>query len=238
MQNIIDNFHKFFSIDQFDMIFTWQGAALIFTLVVLEVLLSVDNALVLGAKVAPLPEKQRAKALLFGMWGAYLFRFIMIGLGTYLIKFMWIKAVGALYLLYMAIHGLLSKEPEGGEEKEATPHGFWMTVLTVEALDIVFSIDSVTAAVALSDEVWVLLIGSMIGILAMRGVAQLFVKLLVKIPELNKTAFVLIGIIGVKLGLTLIEIEMPSWLLFLTMIVAFGGTFIVHKLNKNKAQVA
>jgi YkoY family integral membrane protein len=236
MQSIIDNFHKFFTLEQFDMIFTWEGAALIFTLVVLEVLLSVDNALVLGAKVAPLPEKQRAKALLFGMWGAYIFRFIMIGLGTYLIKFMWIKAIGALYLLYMAIHGLLSKEEEG-EVKEATPHGFWMTVLTVEALDIVFSIDSVTAAVALSDEVWVLLIGSMIGILAMRGVAQLFVKLLIKVPELNKTAFVLIGIIGVKLGLTLIEIEMPSWLLFATMILAFGGTFVAHKLN-NKSVAA
>jgi len=234
MQSIIDNFHKFFTWEQFDMIFTWEGAALIFTLVALEVLLSVDNALVLGAKVAPLPEKQRAKALLFGMWGAYFFRFLMIGIGTYLIKFMWIKAVGALYLIYMAIHGLLAKE-EDHAEKEATPHGFWMTVLTVEALDIVFSIDSVTAAVALSDEVWVLLIGSMVGILAMRGVAQVFVKLLTKVPELNKTAFVLIGVIGVKLALTLIHIEMPSWLLFVIMILAFGGTFIVNRINTKRA---
>jgi YkoY family integral membrane protein len=228
------NLGKYFTWEQFDKLFTWEGAALVVTLVVLEVLLSVDNALVLGAKVKPLPEKQRAKALLFGIWGAYFFRFIMIGFGTYLIQFMWIKAIGALYLLYMAIHGLLSKEEEG-EEKPATPHKFWMTVLIVEGLDIMFSLDSVTAAVALSDEVWVLLIGSMIGILAMRGVAQLFVKLLIKVPELNKTAFVLVGIIGVKLGLTLIDIEMPSWLLFAVMIIAFVGTFVVHKFNNKEA---
>lgn len=234
MQSIIDNFHKFFSWQQFDMLFTGEGIALMLSLVVLEVLLSVDNALVLGAKVKPLPEKQRAKALLFGMWGAYFFRFLMIGIGTYLIKFMWIKAIGAVYLAYMAIHGLLSKEEEQ-EEKPVTPHGFWMTVLSVEALDIVFSIDSVTAAVALSDEVWVLLIGSMIGILAMRGVAQVFVKLLIKVPELNKTAFVLIGVIAIKLGLTLFEIEIPGLLFFGIMIAAFAGTFIVHKFNKSKA---
>lgn len=234
MQSIIDNFHKFFSWQQFDMLFTGEGIALMLSLVVLEVLLSVDNALVLGAKVKPLPEKQRAKALLFGMWGAYFFRFLMIGIGTYLIKFMWIKAIGAAYLAYMAIHGLLSKEEEQ-EEKPVTPHGFWMTVLSVEALDIVFSIDSVTAAVALSDEVWVLLIGSMIGILAMRGVAQVFVKLLIKVPELNKTAFVLIGVIAIKLCLTLFEIEIPGLLFFGIMIAAFAGTFIVHKFNKSKA---
>lgn len=236
-QSIVENFSKFGSLNQFDMLFTGQGIALILTLIVLEVLLSVDNALVLGAKVKPLPEKQRAKALLFGMWGAYLFRFLMIGIGTYLIKFMWIKALGALYLAYMSIHGLLSKEEEQ-EEKEATPHGFWMTVLGVEALDIVFSIDSVTAAVALSDEVWVLLIGSMIGILAMRGVAQVFVKLLIKIPELNKTAFVLIGIIAIKLGLTLVEIEIPGLLFFGIMIAAFVGTFVVHKFNSSKEVTA
>jgi YkoY family integral membrane protein len=235
MQNIIDNFHKFFTWEQFDMIFTWQGAALILTLVVLEGLLSVDNALTLAARVKPLPESQRAKALMYGIWGAYFFRFLMIGIGTYLIKFMWIKAVGALYLIYMCVHGLLSKPEEHHEDKPVSAKGFWMTVVSIECMDIVFSIDSVTAALALSDEVWVLLLGSILGILMMRGVAQLFVKLLDKVPELEKTAFVLIGMIGIKLALTLFHIETPEWLLFTLMFGAFGGTFIVNKINKKKA---
>jgi YkoY family integral membrane protein len=158
----------------------------------------------------------------------------MIGFGTYLMQFMWIKALGAVYLLYMAIHGLVSKEEEQ-EEKVYSAKSFWWTVASIEALDIVFSLDSVTAALALSDEVWVLMIGAMLGILMMRGVAQYFVKLLERVPELNKTAFILVGIIGVKLGLTLIDIEISSVLTFIIMAFAFGATFIVHNINKKKA---
>jgi YkoY family integral membrane protein len=238
-QSLVDNFSKFGSMSQFDMIFTWSGLALIFTLCVMEGLLSVDNALVLGAKVKPLPEKQRTKALMFGIWGAYIFRFLMIGLGTFLIKFMWIKALGAGYLLYMAIKGLMSKS-EGLEEPEAeaSSKNFWLTVLSIELLDITFSIDSVTAALALSDEVWVLMIGAMLGILMMRGIANQFVKLLKAIPEFEKTAFVLIFIIGARLGLTLFGIEIPDIALFVTMAGAFLGTFVVHRINKAKEVTA
>ena len=229
------NFSNFLSLSIFENAFSLNGLLLILTLVVLEALLGVDNALVLGAKVKPLPENQRNKALMYGIWGAYLFRFIMIGLGTFLIKFMWIKAFGAVYLLYMAIHGLLSKT-EDLEEPNApvSSKNFWLTVLTVEALDIVFSIDSVLAALALSDEVWVLMLGSMLGILAMRCVAKQFVKLLIKVPELNKTAFILIAMIGVRLGLTLFNIKIPDVVLFISMAIAFGGTFVVNKINKGK----
>lgn len=236
MQSILDNFHSFASISVFEKAFTITGLLMIFTLVILEGLLGVDNALVLGAKVKPLPESQRNKALTYGIWGAYLFRFFMIGIGTALIKFMWIKAIGALYLLYMAIHGLLSKTEELEEpEAPVSAKKFWITILTVEGLDIIFSIDSVLAALALSDEVWVLMLGSMLGILVMRCVAKQFVKLLIRIPELNKTAFVLIFIIGARLGLTLFDIEIPDIVLFVTMGVAFFGTFVVHKFNKSKA---
>ena len=234
---LLDNFSKFFSLEMFEHIFTAKGALLILTLVVLEGLLSVDNALTLAARVKPLPEHQRAKALMYGIWGAYFFRFLMIGIGTYLIKFMWIKAVGALYLLYMCIHGLTAKPAEHHDTKPVSAKSFWVTVASIEAMDIVFSIDSVTAALALSDEVWVLLLGSILGILMMRGVAQLFVKLLDKVPELEKTAFVLIGMIGIKLALTLVHVEVPEWLLFTLMFGAFGGTFIINKFNKRKAQV-
>lgn len=238
-QSLLDNFSKFLSIRQFDMIFTLNGFLLILTLCIMEGLLSVDNALVLGAKVKPLPENQRSKALLFGIWGAYIFRFIMIGLGTYLIKFMWIKAIGACYLVYMAINGLLSKS-EGLEEPEAetSSKGFWLTVLSIELLDITFSIDSVTAALALSDEVWVLMIGAMLGILMMRVIANQFVKLIIKFPEFEKTAFVLIFLIGIRLGVTLLGIEIPDLLFFVILIAVFLSTFGVSKINRSKENIA
>ena len=71
------------------------------TLVVMEGLLSADNALVLAIMVKPLPAKQQKKALMYGLIGAYFFRFLFIGIGLFLIKFWWIKMIGSLYLAYL-----------------------------------------------------------------------------------------------------------------------------------------
>ncbi len=66
-------------------------------------------------------------------------------------------------------------------------------------MDIAFSVDSILAAFAISDKVWVLLVGGMLGILMMRTVAGLFLALIEKVPELENTAFILIGIISAKM---------------------------------------
>ncbi len=75
---------------------------IILSLVTIECLLSVDNAVVLAAQTQALPTKvQREKSLFYGLWGAYLFRFLIIGAGTYLIHFWEIKVIGSLYLFYL-----------------------------------------------------------------------------------------------------------------------------------------
>lgn len=105
IQSIINNYSQFFSLSNFEGVFTLTGLSTILLLILLEGLLSADNALVLAMMVKHLPEKQQKKALMYGIWGAYIFRFLVIGIGTYLIKFIWIKAIGAIYLLYLAFKG-------------------------------------------------------------------------------------------------------------------------------------
>lgn len=79
-----------------------QDWMMILTLILMECLLSVDNAVVLAAQTQVLPTKdEQRKSLVYGLWGAYLFRFIVIGIGTYLINFWEIKLLGGLYLLYL-----------------------------------------------------------------------------------------------------------------------------------------
>lgn len=233
LQSVIENYSQFFSLSNFEGVFTASGISTILLLLLLEGLLSADNALVLAMMVKHLPEKEQKKALTYGIWGAYIFRFLVIGIGTYLIKFTWVKALGALYLIYMAYKGLFS----GGEEShdnvsKVAKKGLWATVISVELMDIVFSIDSVAAALALSDKVWVLFLGAVFGILMMRGVAQVFVSLIEKVPELEKTAYILIALIGLKLGATLFDIEIPDVLFFAVLIIVFLGAFVVNKLNK------
>lgn len=234
-QSIIDNYSQFFSLSNFEGIFTVSGISTILLLLLLEGLLSADNALVLAMMVKHLPEKQQKKALMYGIWGAYFFRFLVIGIGTYLIKFTWIKALGALYLLYMAYKGLFGNDEENNDgASNMAKKGLVATVISVEAMDIVFSIDSITAALAISDQVWVLFLGALFGILMMRGVAQVFVTLIEKVPELEKTAYILIGLIGVKLGAALFHVEIPEALFFGVLITVFLGTFVVNKFNRER----
>ncbi|MBP1082684.1 YkoY family integral membrane protein [Bacillus capparidis] len=216
---------------------------LIGTLVIMEGLLSADNALVLAVMVKHLPEKQRKKALTYGLLGAYIFRFLFIGIGVYLVNFWWIKLLGAGYLAWLVIKHfwLGEKDDEAkGMKKDSwlvRVFGvFWATVIAVEIMDIAFSIDSILAAFAISNKVWVLLLGGMIGILMMRTVAKLFLVLIDKIPELEGTAFILIGLIAIKMALTIVHVEIPHEIFFLIIISAFVVTFIIHNINKKKHQ--
>ncbi|HWK23426.1 MAG TPA: TerC family protein [Ureibacillus sp.] len=223
-----------------------ESWGLILSLAVMECILSADNALVLSAFVKPLPKEQQKKALIYGLWGAYLFRFIFIGLGTVLIKFWPIKLIGALYLLYLAIKYF--REKSKGQEEEnvdddAKPKGalvkifgvFWATVISVELMDLAFSVDSILTALAISEQVWVVLLGGMIGILLMRGIATFFITLMNRVPELETTAYVLIVFIAIKMGLTLINIHIPNEIFIVVLVLAFIITFVIHAIRSKQS---
>jgi len=237
---ILGNYSQFFSFDVFWSVVTnpvnW---AIIGSLIVLEGLLSADNALVLAIMVKHLPPKQQKKALFYGILGAYLFRFVAIGMGTYLIKIWWVKAVGALYLLWMAAQFFFfneeKEEKDDDTEEKAASMGFWRTVLAVEMMDIAFSMDSVLAAFGVSDQVWVLYMGGILGIAMMRGVAQIFLILIDRYPELETTAYVLIALIGAKMMLSVFDIHIGNLLFFGVMVAVFLSTFVIHHLRAGKA---
>jgi len=204
---------------------------LIFSLIILEALLSSDNALVLAVMVRHLPQEQQKKALLYGIWGAYFFRFIAIGIGTFLIKIWWVKLLAAGYLLYMVWDYFRNKDEDEDGVNDSLQKGFWATVISIELMDITFSIDSVAAAFGLSEQVWVLFLGAIFGIIAMRGVANIFVSLIDKVPELETSSYVLIAFIGIKMLLGLINFEISNWVFFIVLIATFGITILIHNLK-------
>jgi YkoY family integral membrane protein len=186
----------------------------ILNIVFIESLLSVDNAAVLATLVMVLPHHQRAKALRIGLVLAYFFRGLTLVLAGYLIKINWLKLAGGAYLLFLCIQffyeryarrkNILDEAKE--EVKELAPKKrilglnlFWSTVITVESMDLVFSIDNVLAAVAYSNNLYIICIGVFIGIITMRLVAAYFVKLMRRFPFLDVSAFVVIGLLGIKL---------------------------------------
>jgi YkoY family integral membrane protein len=200
-----------------------QSWGIIISLIILEGLLSADNALVLAVLVKHLPEKQQKKALLYGIGGAYIFRLVAILIGTTLIKIWWIKLLGATYLLWLGINHFCCESSE--DETQGITYGFWRTVLAVELMDIAFSFDSILASLGVSDKVWVLWLGGILGILMMRGVAQVLLAVIKKYPQLENTAYIFIIVIGLRMlvstfGVHVGDIEFYS-VMMVTGVVSF-----------------
>jgi YkoY family integral membrane protein len=187
--------------------------AIIGNLIIIESLLSVDNAAVLATMVMDLPEKQRDKALKYGIWGAYIFRGLAMIFASVLLKFWFLKPLGGLYLLYLVYSFWKGKQTETKDDDFVDKKSNWLyrvTVCLVELMDMAFSIDNVFAAVAFTPNIILVCVGVFIGILAMRFIAQWFVKLMEKYNFLETAAFIVIAILGIKLTLSLYEHFYPE----------------------------
>ncbi|WP_353482167.1 DUF475 domain-containing protein [Haliscomenobacter sp.] len=202
-----------------------QAAFLIvLNLILIESLLSVDNAAVLATMVMDLPKEQRNKALKYGIFGAYFFRGLCLIFAAWLITIWWLKPLGGLYLLYLTYGYFKGKStPDDPSDDYVDKKSnwlyratvgsfgiFWATVALVELMDLAFSIDNVFAAVAFTENIYLICIGVFIGILAMRFVAQTFVKLMERFEFLETIAFIVIGVLGLKLTASLYSHLMPN----------------------------
>jgi YkoY family integral membrane protein len=203
-------------------------------LIALEGLLSADNAMVLAVLVLGLPKAQQKKALRYGIIGAFAFRTIATLLATFMIKLGWVKLLGAGYLLYLVYRHFGASQAEGDRRTppKAQPwmglSPFWATVVKVELTDIVFAIDSILVAVAMSQKTWVILTGGILGIVMMRLVIGKLLALVERYPVLVDGAFVIIGWVGTKLLIEYghaegyVGFEIPKFISLGVIVVIFG----------------
>jgi YkoY family integral membrane protein len=175
---------------------------ILLTLILLEGVLSFDNAAVLAAMVRKLPMEQRRKALLYGLAGAYAFRTIAILGVAFIIENPILKLVGGGYLLYLAVKHLFFDSPHEtdlGIFAKMGIRGFWGVVLMVELADAAFALDQVLVAVAMTDKVLLIIVASLIAILLLRISAAYMGRLMEWFPQLEKLAYVAVGFVGLKL---------------------------------------
>jgi predicted tellurium resistance membrane protein TerC len=108
----------------FQQIFIPSDIALIGMLVILEGILSIDNALVLGILAKRLPKEQQGRALTYGLVGAFAFRFIAIFFAQLLLQWTIVKLIGGGYLLFVAgKYFLYEAREEKDEHIEIGPDG-------------------------------------------------------------------------------------------------------------------
>lgn len=172
--------------------------SIIISLFIIEVLLSVDNALVNATLAESLPEKQRIKAIRIGILLGALFRIFALLLASFIIQNLWLKIAGGAYLVYLAITHL--GKPVDEEGKTLTIKTTFRAVIAQIALaDLVFSIDNVISAVSFSDNIYIVMFGVGIGIVSMLFITPILSKLIEKYKGMPAAAYAIVGIIGLCL---------------------------------------
>jgi YkoY family integral membrane protein len=207
-------------------------------LVLLEGLLSADNAMVLAVLVLGLPRDQQKPALRYGIIGAFAFRSIATLLAVQMIRLSFVKLAGGLYLLWLPyqhffLHGDAAKRRSVPTARSWLGlSAFWATVVKVELTDIVFAIDSILVGVAMSPKLWVVLSGGILGIIAMRVVIGRLLALVRRYPPIVDGAFVIIAWVGLKLLLEWahlhgwVSFQIPSWFSLGLIILLFTVSYI------------
>src|SRR5687767_14735084 len=197
--------------------------------------------MVLAVLVLGLPKAEQRKALRYGIVGAFAFRIVAILLAVWLKDIQFVMLLGAAYLLWLPYHHFAGHADAAERRKPRTPTSwlgmspFWSTVVKVELTDIVFAIDSILVAVALSDKTWVIITGGILGVIAMRLVIGQLLSLVNRYPTLVDGAFIIIAWVGVKLVLEYLHAagyihwEVPKTISLGLIVVIFVAAFIMAK---------
>ena len=204
-------------------------APLLPVIVSLELVLSADNAVALASITKNLNniDLQR-KALNIGIFIALLLRILVILTAQFFLNFWPVKLIGGIYLISLSISKFLSLNNNGSdknliENSEQSNISLFKVILLLSVTDLAFSIDSITAAVAISDQFLLVITGAIIGVIALRFTSGLFIKWLEIYINLEKAGYIAVGLIGIKLiiQLVLYTLVIPEYLFFFVMLCLF-----------------
>ena len=204
-------------------------APLLPVIVSLELVLSADNAVALASITKNLNniDLQR-KALNIGIFIALLLRILVILTAQFFLNFWPVKLIGGIYLISLSISKFISLNSNDSnidinDKSDNTNISLFRVILLLSITDLAFSIDSITAAVAISDQFLLVITGAIIGVIALRFTSGLFIKWLEVYINLEKAGYIAVGIIGLKLIIQLIlyKVVIPEYLFFLVMLSLF-----------------
>ena len=204
-------------------------APLLPVIVSLELVLSADNAVALASITKNLNniDLQR-KALNIGIFIALLLRILVILTAQFFLNFWPVKLIGGIYLISLSISKFISlnsndSNKDINDKGDNSKISLFRVILLLSITDLAFSIDSITAAVAISDQFLLVITGAIIGVIALRFTSGLFIKWLEIYINLEKAGYIAVGLIGLKLIIQLIlyKVVIPEYLFFLVMLGLF-----------------
>jgi YkoY family integral membrane protein len=213
-----------------------DSLALLPVLVALEAVLSADNAIALAAIAQGLEgHVLQRRALNFGLVCAFVLRVGLILTASWVIGFWQFELAGAVYLLWLVFQYFTSSN-EKDQEGEFHHHGprftsLWQAIPMIAVTDLAFSLDSVTTAIAVSDQIWLVLTGGLIGVVALRFMAGLFIRWLEEFEHLEDAGFVTVALVGIRLLLKVVNDSYvpPEWAMIAAIAILFTWGFSKRK---------
>jgi YkoY family integral membrane protein len=193
--------------------FNLQTPAILLVLIALEAVLSADNAIALAAIAQGLGDKKQQKlALNIGLVFAYILRIILILTATWVVQFWQFELLGAIYLLWLVLQYFTSGENESHQHHSIRFNSVWQAIPLIAVTSI-----------AVSDQVWLILLGGTAGVITLRFLAGLFIRWLDEYTHLEDAGFVTVGLVGLRLLVRVINEDYipPEWLMISAIVVIF-----------------
>jgi YkoY family integral membrane protein len=205
-----------------------EATLVLIILIFLESVLSADNAIALAAIAQGLEDKKlERQALNFGLVVAYILRISLILTATWVTKFWQFELLGAAYLLWLVFQYFTSDDDPEHQHHGPRFANLWQAIPVIAFTDLAFSLDSVTTAIAVSQEKWLVITGATVGIITLRFMAGLFIRWLDEFTHLEDAGYVTVGLVGLRLLLRVINKNLvpPEWLMIAAIAAIFAWGF-------------
>ncbi|WP_017661249.1 TerC family protein [Baaleninema simplex] len=205
-----------------------EAILILVVLIALEAVLSADNAIALASIASGLEDlKLQRQALNVGLLVAYILRISLIFAATWVIQFWQFEVAGALYLLWLVFSYFSSSEAEDDGHQGPQFSSLWQAIPLIALTDLAFSLDSVTTAIAVSDRLWLVIMGGTIGVITLRFMAGLFIRWLKEYTHLEDAGYLTVGLVGLRLLVRAIDTDIvpPQWMLVSTIAIIFVWGF-------------
>ncbi|TFI55986.1 DUF475 domain-containing protein [Mastigocladus laminosus UU774] len=204
-----------------------EAAIVLLILMFLEAVLSADNAIALAAIAQGLEDKKlETQALNIGLVVAYVLRITLLLTATWVQQFWQFELLGAAYLLWLVFQHFTSEEDDEHHHHGPRFSSLWQVIPVIALTDLAFSLDSVTTAIAVSQETWLVLTGTTIGVITLRFMAGLFIKWLDEFENLEDAGYITVALVGLRLLIRVVNEDLvpPQWLMIsaIALILTWG----------------
>ncbi|RIU85701.1 TerC family protein [Candidatus Karelsulcia muelleri] len=187
-----------------------HSISIVFNLVLIEAILSIDNAAILTTMVSHLNKEDRKKALKYGIIGAYIFRIISLFFASVIMKMWFLKIIGGSYLIYLGINHFISKKRTFLFLNKNLFPKVWKTIIYIEIIDILFSIDNILGVLSYSNNTLLIVLGIFISLFLIRISTIKILRFKKIYSSLEESAFIIIILLGLKLIISIYEILYPD----------------------------